>query len=73
MSDQEDFQIWISEKNARIIMAMSDLYHVSLEEATDVFYGSQTAQLIHDRVADLHCRSEKYLATEVWNEHMSTN
>ncbi|MCM1140618.1 MAG: hypothetical protein NC453_18765 [Muribaculum sp.] len=57
-------------KNAAIIMAMNELFGVSLEEATNIYYQSETAQLIEDKVADLHCRSEKYLATLVWEEHL---
>ncbi|MCM1518020.1 MAG: DUF3791 domain-containing protein [Pseudoflavonifractor sp.] len=57
-------------KNAAIIMAMNELFGVSLEDATNIYYQSETAQLIEEKVADLHCRSEKYLATLVWEEHL---
>lgn len=50
-------------------MALSELYGISLQEATDIYYQSETARLIEEKVADLHCRSEKYLATLVWEEH----
>lgn len=53
-------------KCANIIMSISELYHVSLQEATDIFYKSETSGLIEDGVADLQCRSNKYLATLVW-------
>ncbi len=68
MTDQEDFEIWISEKNAKIISEISNMHGISLDAATEMYYNSDTAQLIHDRIADLHCRSEKYLAEEVWAE-----
>ncbi len=68
MSD-ESKQILRSAKNARIITCISEMYHVSLQEATDIFYNSETACLIEDGIADLHCRSEKYLAQEVWLEY----
>ena len=42
-----------------------------LNEATDIYYNSETANLIEEGVADLHCRSDKYLAEEVWLEHQS--
>lgn len=58
-----------SGKYARIISEMSDTYGVSLREATDIFYRSETAMLIDEGVADLHCRSDKYLATLIWEEH----
>ena len=57
-------------KNAAIIMAMTETFGISIQEATNIYYLSETAQLIEDKVADLHCRSEKYLATLVWEEHL---
>ena len=67
---EESRQILRSAKCARIIIAISELHHVSLQEAADIYYQSETAGLIEEDVADLHCRSDKYLATEVWNEHL---
>ena len=32
---------------------------------------SDTMQLMEEGVADLHCRSDKYLAEEVWRERNS--
>ena len=48
------------------------MYGVPLEEATDIYYNSETANLIEEGVADLHCRSDKYLAGEVWREYQET-
>lgn len=59
-------------KNAGIIIAITELYGISIQEATNIYYQSETAQLIEEKVADLHCRSEKYLATLVWEEHMES-
>lgn len=56
-------------KCAHIIMDLRELYGVSLQDATDMFYQSETAKLIEDGVADLQCRSDKYLASLVWEEH----
>lgn len=56
-------------KNAGIIMALSELYGTSIQDATNIYYQSETSQLIEEKVADLHCRSEKYLATLVWEEY----
>lgn len=69
----EDSKLVIrSAKCARIIMCISEMYGVSLEEATDIFYNSETSNMIEDGVADLHCRSDKYLAEEVWDEYNAT-
>ena len=41
---------------------------MSVEDAMDMFYNSNTMQLIQDGVADLHCRNDEYLAEEVLEE-----
>lgn len=56
-------------KSANVIKAICELYGVSLQEATDAFYQSDTSELMEDGIADLQCRSDKYLATLVWEEH----
>lgn len=61
-------QIILDRKIARIIEAYSALYNVSLKEAADIYYNSVTSQLIEEGVADLHCRSDRYLAGEIWRE-----
>lgn len=35
------------------------------DKTTDVYYNSETANFIEEGVADLHCRSDKYLAGKV--------
>lgn len=56
------------DKIASIILSLTELYGVSIIEATDIYYNSETSQLIEDGIADLHCRSSKYLATVIWDE-----
>ncbi len=70
---EESKQIIRSAQCARIIGCISEMYGVSLTDATDIYYGSETANLIEEGVADLHCRSDKYLAEEVWNEYLASN
>lgn len=55
---------------ARIIICISEMFGVSINDATDIYYNSDTANLIEEGVADLHCRSDKYLAEEVWREYL---
>ncbi len=69
---EDSKQIIRSAKCARIILCISEMYGVSLEEATDIFYNSETSNMIEEGVADLHCRSDKYLAEEVWDEYNAT-
>lgn len=56
-------------KSAKIIKSMSELYGISLQEATDIYYQSDTSEMIEEGVSDLHCRSDKYLATIIWDEY----
>ena len=70
---EESVQIIRSAQCARIIAAISDMFGVSLVEATDIYYSSETSNLIEEGVSDLHCRSDKYLAEEVWNEYCEKN
>lgn len=70
---EESVQIIRSAQCARIIAAISEMFDVSLVEATDIYYSSETSNLIEEGVSDLHCRSDKYLAEEVWNEYREKN
>ncbi len=65
---EESRLIFRGNKCADIIINLSVMYGISPEKATDIFYKSETASLIEDRVADLHCRSSKYLASLIWDE-----
>ena len=64
----EGFHAILEAKYARIINEISQMHGVSLEEAMDIFYNSPLFPLFEDGVADLHCRSDKYLAEEIWRE-----
>lgn len=55
-------------KIANIVKSIEELYKIPLRKAMDLYYSSVTAQMIEEGVADLHCRSDKYLATLVWEE-----
>lgn len=65
---QESIMALRASKCANIIKAISELSGLPLKEAADIFYNSETAGLIEDGVADLQCRSDKYLATLVLEE-----
>ena len=57
-------------KYARLIDGISQQQDISREEAMDRFYHSDTFQMIQSGIADLHCRSDKYLIDEFcleWN------
>lgn len=52
-------------KYVRVIEALAERKGVSLTEALDLFYRSNTYSLMRDGVSDLHCMSEAYLADEI--------
>lgn len=58
-------RIILDMKYARIIEVISHNLNVSREEAMDKFYNSSLFELIDKGVADLHCRSDQYLAAEI--------
>lgn len=62
----EAFHAILEAKYARIINEISRMYDVTLEEAIDIFYNSPLLSLLEEGIADLHCRSDKYLAEEIW-------
>lgn len=55
-------------KIARIIDIYGKEHTLSREEAADAYYNSVTAEMIEEGVGDLHCRSDRYLAEELWLE-----
>lgn len=59
-------------KVTNIIVSLCDLYNVSLQQAADIYYKSATSNLIEEGVADLQCRSDKYLASLIWDEYQET-
>lgn len=64
-------QIYKGVKCSNIISSLSEMYHITIEEATDIYYSSEMADLIDEGIADLHCRSDKYLATEIWDDYIN--
>ncbi|MBR3872353.1 MAG: DUF3791 domain-containing protein [Paludibacteraceae bacterium] len=70
---EDSKQIIKSNQCARIILCLSEMYNISIDEATDMYYQSETANMIEEGIADLHCRSDKYLAEEIWGEYNQTS
>lgn len=62
-------QAVLDAKLSRIIQALSEQHNISIEQAMDIFYNSPMLPLIADGVADLHCRSSRYLADVIWDEY----
>lgn len=52
-------------KYARIVALFAEQAGISLEDALGKFYDSSTYDFISNGVADMHCRSDAYLADEL--------
>lgn len=59
-------------KSANIIRSMCELFGLSLKDAADIYYQSETSELIEEGISDLQCRSDKYLASVVWEEYLES-
>ena len=55
-------------KYARVVEIFSRLSGMELEDALAFFYNSDTYALISEGIADMHCRSDEYLADELMLE-----
>lgn len=60
-------------KYARIVAIFAQKSGMSLEDALSFFYDSDTYKLISEGVADMHCRSDEYLAEELMMEIKEKN
>ena len=55
-------------KKARIVDIFARESGMTLEDALGFFYDSDTYRLISEGIADMHCRSDEYLADELMLE-----
>ena len=55
-------------KYARIVAIFANESGLKLEDALSFFYDSDTYKLISEGIADMHCRSDEYLADELMIE-----
>ena len=56
-------------KYARIVAIFAKDSVLALEDALAFFYDSDTYLLISEGIADMHCRSDEYLADELMLEY----
>ncbi len=61
--------ILLQKKYSRVIECFAKRQGISLDEALDLFYHSQTYQLMREGVSDMHCMSDLYLAEELEQEY----
>ena len=56
-------------KYARVVAMFAAQQGLSMEDALDFFYHSETYQELREGIADLHCRSDQYVADELALEY----
>ena len=63
--------VLLQKKYARIVALFAEQMQLTLDEALEVFYRSETYQELRDGIADLHCRSDQYIVDELKLEFQS--
>lgn len=61
--------ILLQKKYARVVSLFAEEKNLTLQEALDFFYHSFVYQLMSEGCADMHCRSDAYLAEELILEY----
>ncbi|MDD6337214.1 MAG: DUF3791 domain-containing protein [Lentisphaeria bacterium] len=56
-------------KYSRVVALFAAQQGLTTEEALDFFYHSETYQELREGIADLHCRSDQYVADELAIEY----
>lgn len=57
--------VLLQKKYARIVVLFAEQMQLTLDEALEFFYRSETYQELRDGIADLHCRSDQYIVDEL--------
>ena len=63
----------LQHKYANVIEMFSKRQSISLRQALDIFYASETYQEMRGGISDMHCRSDEYLADELLMEGKSAD
>lgn len=63
--------ILLQKKYVRIVALFAEQMQLTLDEALEFFYRSETYQELRDGIADLHCRSDQYIVDELKLEFQS--
>ncbi|MST97159.1 DUF3791 domain-containing protein [Victivallaceae bacterium BBE-744-WT-12] len=63
--------VLLQKKYARIVVLFAEQMQLTLDEALEFFYRSETYQELRDGIADLHCRSDQYIVDELKLEFQS--
>lgn len=57
--------VLLQKKYARIVVLFAEQMQLTLDEALEFFYRSETYQELRYGIADLHCRSDQYIVDEL--------
>ena len=60
-------------KYSRVVALFAAQQGLSMEDALDFFYHSETYQELREGIADLHCRSDQYVADELALEYRESH
>ena len=60
-------------KYSRVVALFAGQQGLSMEDALDFFYHSVTYRELREGIADLHCRSDQYVADELSAEFRDTH
>ena len=63
--------VLLQKKYVRIVALFAEQMQLTLDEALEFFYRSETYQELRDGIADLHCRSDQYIIDELKLEFQS--
>lgn len=61
--------ILLQKKYARVVEAFTKMSGVSIRRALDFFYQSTIYKDMSEGISDMHCRSDEYLAEELYDEY----
>lgn len=63
--------VLLQKKYARIVALFAEQMQLTLNDALEFFYRSETYQELCNGIADLHCRSDQYIVDELKLEFQS--
>lgn len=63
--------VLLQKKYVRIVALFAEQMQLTLNDALEFFYRSETYQELCNGIADLHCRSDQYIVDELKLEFQS--
>lgn len=61
--------VLLQKKYTRIVSLYANKYGMPVDKVLDLFYHSETYQLMSQGIADMHCMSDEYLVEELYREN----